>query len=435
VFALLRQPDDATAVINGKTMSAGELRTGLRASLAKSGKPVPRVTVLKIAPAMRADRLARRHNQLLSKLRRKPSVEGSGSLKIAATVPFRGLDERRRRSARRDARRRGNAGSALPAERSIDGGTQSHADAGGVATFQARGLGANSGEVRLYREFANGLGSHVAAVTVPADLAGVLDQAASLQLIRSDGAVSNARKGSFIAWPETARMPASLISNTSCACSPQAWTASEADRWARRGDDSISNFSDLGGTDARQVKIGNGRAPRGGFRQPRRRRPDRGVRAGEPDAAAVKFRWSAPLISRTTERYEPFDMFIGEESTTYTAGYTCTVSTVGPAGVSPDPATKAQCTGKAGKHRPRDDSSAMTVRDVAGGKAAPAGAERVPDWGAIAASGGNTSGAAPAATPHPKEMPRLLDNAQAGRRGRNTALGTPAISTVSGTGK
>ena len=140
----------------------------------------------------------------------------------------------------------------------------------------------------------------------------------------------------------------------------------------------------MGGMDTWQVTVGNGwvlqvlsltdydgSTTSTGFDQ------------GPSDFAVINISWGAAEISSTTTYATFFDM-IGQTETAYLASYSFSVSAVGPAGVSPDPAVKppyAGHPGGAGSSIRAGNVSAKTGVDATAPQAAPIA--NAPVWNTI----------------------------------------------------
>jgi hypothetical protein len=288
---------------------------------------------------------------------------------------------------------------------------------GGMVAFRGSCLGANPGEVRMYGDFPGGVVKlHIdlwtddsVAATVPADLSAVMDQTAGVQVVRTDGSVSNARRLPFTARRETTRLSANLISIVNCSQDTYC-SANSVVHNALRSED--ENDGDLDGSDTWQIGVGNGWALQsldfdsavGGMTAP-------GFEQGAPGSATVKVSWDATLSgsdnadnSAFADVFRPF--LLENKIYWYTAAYSLNVAAIGPAGISPDPSVKPPYAGQSGSHGPRSGQGISEARDTALGNAeTPKGAaDRVPNWNTAAAEGSG-GGTASGSTVLPKRLP------------------------------
>ncbi len=293
-----------------------------------------------------------------------------------------------------------------------------------MVAFRGSCLGANSGEVRMYGEFPGGVvklqvdlwTDDSFAATVPADLSGVLDQTASVQVSRTDGSVSNARRLPFTARRGSMRLPVNLISIVSCAQSTTDCSGSGVVHFATRSDD--ENDGDLDGSDTWRIGVGNGWVLQSlDFDSTLGAMTASGFEKGEPGSATVNVAWDAAIAgsmdadnSAFADIFRPF--LIENKIYWYEAAYSPVVSAVGPVGVSPDPSVKPPY---AGKHGTPGLHGTATVQNAELGKAAkPTGTDRVPDWNTPAAGSTGGGSSVSGTTFHPKQLPGSWTTPQPG---------------------
>ena len=351
---LLRQPDTATATIHGKSVTAAQVRQTFKAYAARHGKPHVRAVARSPAASGLSESALQAQNQsLLSQFQKEAKNLGSpaqqASMKASAVRTSGTLVTDRTATGALQA---GPCSSSPPGLASLAGVAQP----GGILILKGRCFGSAQGQVRMYGAFpgrsvsltVNMWADVGVAATVPADLSGVLDQGARLQIVRADGGASNEEKIAFIARRETLQLPANLVQLVRCSAAnectgqivPGGPTVS-AMHVSERGDDSEDpNFGDLGGTDSWQVRVGNGWVLNtlelgnafGSFQVS-------GFDQGPPDSAAFKIDWIASPWSVTTAP-ECFFCVVTDTTTLSLAEYTLNITASGPAGVSPDPSVK-----------------------------------------------------------------------------------------------
>jgi hypothetical protein len=257
-------------------------------------------------------------------------------------------------------------------------------------------FGAAQGELRMYGEFPNGMvrlqiqlwADGGAAALVPADLTGVMDQKATLRLVRPDGQESNPREMEFTAARETQAVPAQLVRCSACADFPNDCVSQSAYHISYNGDN--GNAGTMGGADIWVAAVGNGWTLQalnvvdsfGGV-------TTSGFDQGPSNAAQIVFQWGASELSVSTS-HGFFDL-IGETEYTYLASYSFSIAAVGPAGVSPDPAVKPPYAGKsanpAGGIRAGSLSTQPTQAAEAPSASAPRPVGPQPTWNTIIGTG------------------------------------------------
>ncbi len=357
---LLSSPDSTVVTVDGRSISAGQLRKGIRA-YSNGQKKIPRVSAARnvSAPANTPSNLTAQNRSLLAALQQAVSSSSSSS---STSGSVRGA------SMKSAAAVQGNHSTLVGAQKSSAvaenakpcpqrdpyiAEMKGSLTPGGMITFEGDCLGTTPGEVRVYGDFANGFvrlqvqmwADGGVAATVPADLTGVLDQSARLEVVRADQRASNDRKAAFVATRATLQVPASLVQLVTCTDYANDCADDAASHVSTDGDDGSSG--QRFGTDAWQVTVGNGwslqnlqvsdqigSTTAAGFDQ------------GPPNTAAFNIQWVSGVLSSTTYHATFWDL-IGSTETTYLASYSFSVTAIGPAGVSPDPRVKPPYAGHA----------------------------------------------------------------------------------------
>ena len=219
---LLSSPDSTVVTVGGQSITAGQFRNRIKDLAFKSPKTPRPVASRKVPSPTGSDRAAQ-NSALLSELKQTLAGHQASSQRTSALAPVPHAGT----SGDLAARPMAAAASYLkpcsesaPEIRAVKGSLTP----GGMVTFEGTCLGNSPGEVRMYGDFANGFvtlqvqmwADGGAAATVPADLAGVLDQTASISVLRADGQGSNARSAAFAAQRQTMQLPASLVQLDSC---------------------------------------------------------------------------------------------------------------------------------------------------------------------------------------------------------------------------
>jgi hypothetical protein len=354
---LLSSPDNTVVTVDGKSISAGQLRKGIR-SYSSGLKKIPRVSAARSvsAPGNSPSTLTSQNRSLLAALQQAvSSSSGSGgslrnaSMKSDAAVPgtHGTLASSQKSSAAADISK--PCPQRIPYIAEMKGSLTP----GGMITFEGTCLGTTPGEVRIYGDFANGFvrlqvqmwADGGVAATVPADLTGVLDQSARLEVIRADQQVSNDRKAAFVATRATLQVPATLVQLVTCTDYANDCADDAASHVSTDGDDGSSG--QRFGTDAWQVTVGNGWSLQNlAISDEIGSTTATGFDQGQPNTAAFNIQWVGGVLSSTTYHATFWDL-VGSTETTYLASYSFSVSAVGPAGVSPDPRVKPPYAGHA----------------------------------------------------------------------------------------
>ena len=429
LLRLLRQPDNVTATINGHSISAGTLRAQLRAAVAKVRKPTHSTAARKKEPVPGASELARQNDLMLAAIKKPPSADDLRVMKLAASLPPDASGPgayKVQTVANSDA-----VVTSKPCPERGPGIIETKDDTltpGGMVAFRASCLGANPGEVHMFGDFPGGdvklrvdlWTDESVAATVPAELSGVLDQRATVQLVRGDGRKSNPRRLPFVARRALAQMPVPLISIVGCAQNAYC-SANTISHGATTGDDQSNDSGDLSGSDTWKIGVGNGwvlqsvsfdstdgaTLTAAGFEK------------DDPASTNVNVAWAAVNVgsmdadnSALADIFRPFS--VPDKIYFYEAAYTLSVSAVGPVGVSPDPSVKPPYVGKGGAGGPRSTTTVQNVQLGNSGK--PAGSDHVtPDWNTPASGNSNGGGTSVSGTTfHQKQLPGSWTTPQPG---------------------
>jgi hypothetical protein len=407
IAKLLSSPDGTVVAVNGKSVSAGQLRDRIRRIAAQLAKPGRQTAVKPLPPQSHPSQttLAAQNRSLLAELQQSLAA-GSGAARgfqrntALASGPAEPSDVTQlRASAAADLNK------PCPLRPPYVEKPKGSLTPGGMIVLGGSCLGASQGELRMYGEFPNGMvqlqiqmwaDGGVAAV-VPADLTGVLDQKATLRIVRSDGQSSNPRDFDFIATRQTQTVPAELVRFTTCADFANDCVNQSAYHVSYTGDDYTAGV--MGGTDIWVAAVGNGWMLQalnivdafGGVTAS-------GFDQGPGNAAQIAFAWGGTQLSSTTS-HGFFDL-IGETEYTYLASYSFSITAVGPAGVSPDPAVKPPYAGKAGslEHSVQagnlSSQPTLPSAQAGGGAPPPRPVANQPTWNTIIGNG-------PGAAQHP----------------------------------
>lgn len=387
---LLQQPDNAAATINGKSLTAGQIRNQLSAYAAARGKPRARVAVRNVtAPGSSASALQTQNRALIA----------------ALSQDMRGVSAQLQPTAIQAPRTRVVGGPSLfeqqtsvaaaqgapcPSRPPGLGSVQGTLQPGGVVVLRGLCFGDAQGKVRMYGAFP---GAYVllqvnlwtdggVAATVPADLTGVVDQTARLQLVRSDSRASNQRNAGFVARRETVQLPASLVQTTSCGNLAGDCKPGGVSHFALRFDDDGTMVGEFKDTDTYQIRLGNGWAINtldlanavGDFAVS-------GFDQGPPDYVAFKIQWSVASTGSSHANDQLFGLINGVSYNNmdyYLAAYTPVVTATGPVAVSPDPAVKPPFTEHQGK--PTTGAAGSLTARLPDGGGAVAPAPGTPNW-------------------------------------------------------
>lgn len=356
---LLNSPDSTVVSVNGKSISAGEFRSSIRSYASQHAKPMRRAAAKKnVPPVSTGSALTAQNNALLSEMKQRltgngAQLAGTTALAVKARVGVSGTAFGTPTASTTTAAG-ATIGKPCPQRPPSLVAVKGSLTPGGMIALEGECLGGTQGQVLMYGDFPNGSvplqvqmwADAGAAATVPADLAGVIDQAARIQVVRADGQVSTLHNYNYVASRATALLPASLVQLVNCNgltpadCSPatayhmsmlsteSGWwgQSSGADSWrVTVGNDwalQTINISDLSGSTAVT-----------GFDQ------------GPPNFAAFGLQWLGALVSETNIRSSFMDL--GVDDQTYLASYAFTITASGPTGVSPDPAVKPPYSGHA----------------------------------------------------------------------------------------
>jgi hypothetical protein len=376
---LLSSPDSTVVNVNGKPISAGQLRQGIR-SAGSSFNRTPKVGGGRTVPAaVNASSLATANRSLLTALQQAVGSSGSHP-KVTQTSAVADLNKPCSQRAPYIAEMKGTL------------------TPGGMITFEGECLGTTQGEVRLYGDFPNGfarlqvqLWADVGvAATVPADLNGVLDQSGRLEVVRADTQVSNDRKANFTATRVTQQVPVQLVQLITCTDYPNDCADQSASHISLDGDDGASGQRT--GGDSWKVAVGNGWALQNlSVTDQIGSTTSTGFDQGPSTSAQFNIAWVGGVLSSTTTHYAFWDL-VGSTETTYLASYAFTVTAVGPAGVSPDPSVKPPYAG----HAVQAGNSVTALQDKAP-TPPPTPVQNLeqqaakPVWNTIIGTGGNGS--------------------------------------------
>jgi len=398
---LLSSPDNAVVSVGGKSISAGQLRGNIRSVASKFAKAPRRVAMKGVsAPSASQSALSSQNSAVLTELKEKLTGAGGG------------------RTGRTTALASAPAGPSKPCDQRppFMGELKGSLTPGGIVAFDGSCFGSAQGEVRMYGDFPHGYISLPVqmwadggtAATVPADLVGVLDQPAHIAVVRrSDGQQSNLRTLAFVAGRQTLQIPPNLVQLVACTDFPNDCAASAASHYSNSGDDGSVGLRF--GTDTWRVTVGNGWALQSldtaysfgsitaaGFDQ------------GPPNTATFNFQWVGDTLSATTTHATFFDL-VGETQTQYLAAYSFSITAVGPAGVSPDPAVKPAYSyaAKPGGAETSIRGAALTpnpMPDAAASQSIPA--SNKPVWNTIIGSSPAAgSGTRPSSSVRPVQFP------------------------------
>lgn len=376
---LLSSPDSTVVNVNGKPISAGQLRQGIR-SAGSSFNRIPKVGGGRTVPAaVSASSLVTANRSLLAALQQATGSAGSHP-KVTQTSAAADLSKPCSQRVPYIAEMKGTL------------------TPGGMITFEGECLGTTQGEVRLYGDFPNGFArlqvqlwaDGGVAATVPADLSGVLDQSGRIEVVRADTQVSNDRKANFTATRVTQQVPAALVQLITCTDYSNDCVDQSASHLSQDGDDGASG--QRAGSDGWKVAVGNGWSLQNlSVTDQIGSTTSTGFDQGPSTSAQFNIAWVGGVLSSTTTHYAFWDL-VGSTETTYLASYAFTITAVGPAGVSPDPSVKPPYAG----HAVQAGNSVTALQ----GKAPAPPSTPVqnleqqaakPVWNTIIGAGGNTS--------------------------------------------
>ncbi len=392
LLRLLTQPDTATATIKGHVVSAAAVREHLRAAIARRRAPVRNEASRKTEPLPSASDLAGLNQRLLASIRLPPSAEELRQVQLVSfqatsgSAPFKPVANAEMAQGMKPCPERG------PGILETQG---ARLTPGGMVAFRADCLGAAPGEVRMYGEFPGGVirlpvnlwTQESVAATVPADLRGVLDQAASVVVVRADGRVSNARRLSFLARRESSQLPANLVRIGGCAQQDSFCADNHVEHHASRSDGDSSGA--LSGSDSWRIAVGNSWVLQSAaFETTAGTITASGFEKGEPGSATLDVAWSTEQTGSMEADNSIFaDLFrtilVENKIYIYEAAYSISAYATGPVGVSPDPAVKPPYSGQQRVPVPRENAATSAVQNALSDRPeqSPGTPDRVPDWG------------------------------------------------------